>query len=93
MGRDLKSILNLRVPIIVRLGHRQMSTEQVMELIPGTLIELPQSVTKPMDLMVNNVVIGHGTAVKIGEDFGLRVTMVGGTADRAAALEGSSVSD
>jgi flagellar motor switch protein FliN/FliY len=93
MGRDLIAILSLKVPIIVRLGHRQMTTEQVMALTPGLLIELPQSVNKPMDLMVNNVVIGHGTAVKIGEDFGLRVTIVGDTAHRASALQGSAVSE
>ena len=89
MSRDLDAILKLKVPIIVRLGHRQMTTEEVLSMTPGTLIELPQFADKPMDFMVNNVVIGNGTAVKIGEDFGLRILNVGNVVARANALEGA----
>ena len=92
MARDLKAILKLKVPIIVRLGHRRMPAAEVASLNPGSLIEMPQLADRPMDLMVNNVVIGHGTAVKIGEDFGIRITSIGNMADRATALEGSEVS-
>jgi flagellar motor switch protein FliN/FliY len=83
---DVQSILRLRVPVIVRLGHRQLSVSEVMNLAPGSMIELPQPADEPLDLMVNNKLIGQGAAVKIGENFGLKVSAVGDAAERIKAL-------
>lgn len=89
MPRDIRTILELRVPVIVRLGHRKMTLDTVLALAPGAIVELPQVSDRPLDLMVNNKVIGQGSAVKIGENFGLRVAQVGDPADRAAAMFGT----
>jgi flagellar motor switch protein FliN/FliY len=86
MARDLKTLLKLRVPVIVRLGHARMPLSNILRLAPGAIIELPQLADQPLDLMVNNKVVGRGAAVKIGENFGLRVTDVGAPQDRVAAL-------
>lgn len=86
MKREVGTILKLRVPVIVRLGHTRMKLSDVIALSPGSLIELPQQAEQPLDLMVANKAIGQGTAVKIGENFGLRVSMVGSPLQRVAAL-------
>jgi flagellar motor switch protein FliN/FliY len=83
---DVQSILKLRVPVIVRLSHRRMGLGEVMGWGPGALIELPKQADEPLDLMVNNKFIGQGTAVKIGENFGLRVTSVRDPAARVRAM-------
>jgi len=88
MARDLKTLLKLRVPVIVRLGHRKMPVNEVLRLAPGAIVELPQLADEPLDLMVNNKVIGSGHAVKIGENFGLKVNEVGDPEARVAALSG-----
>jgi flagellar motor switch protein FliN/FliY len=86
MPRDVQSILQLRVPVIVRLGHRRMALDDILALGPGAIIELPKHFDTPLDLMVNNKVIGQGAAVKVGENFGLRVSTIGQPADRIQAL-------
>lgn len=86
MGSDLNAILRLEVPVIVRLGERTLRTEEVVALMPGSIIELPKNADEPLDLMVNNKQIGVGTAVKIGENFGIRITFVGAVRDRIEAL-------
>jgi len=83
---DVQSILKLRVPMIVRLASRDMKLSQILNLGPGSMIELPKQVDEPLDLMVNNKLIGHGTAVKIGENFGLKVSVIGDSAARIKAL-------
>lgn len=88
MTRDVKTLMKLRVPMIVRLGHTRMPLSNVLRLAPGAIIELPQLADEPLDLMVNNKAIARGNAVKIGENFGLRVTDVGAPQDRVAALAG-----
>jgi flagellar motor switch protein FliN/FliY len=77
MSAGLDAILNLEVPVIVRLGERNMTLREVMTLVPGSIIEIPKLADDELDLMINNERIGIGTAVKVGENFGLRLTTVG----------------
>ena len=88
MVADLKSILNLEVPILVVLGSRRMRLQEVMGLASGAIIELPKSADEPLQLLVNNKEVGTGTAVKVGENFGLRVEGIGDLSERIGALGG-----
>jgi flagellar motor switch protein FliN/FliY len=87
---NLSQILKLDVPIVVRLGERTMEVDEVLGLVPGSIIELPKSAECELDLLVNNKVIGCGVAVKVGENFGLRLTFLGDLAARLAAVKGDS---
>jgi len=86
MSSDLKSILNLEVPVIVRLGERSMTLREVLALVPGAIIEIPKPSDDELDLLVNNERVGVGIAVKVGENFGLRVTAMGSPEALAAAI-------
>jgi flagellar motor switch protein FliN/FliY len=89
MARDVNTILKLRVPVIVRLAERRMSVQEVLGWGPGSIIEMTKNADDDLDLMVNNKQIGQGSAVKIGENFGLRVTGVHEPAERIQALSGN----
>ncbi|MEM8835123.1 MAG: FliM/FliN family flagellar motor switch protein [Planctomycetota bacterium] len=86
MASDLQRVLQLEVPIIVRLGHKQISVSEVLGIRPGAIIELPKLAEDQLDLMVNNKVIGLGEAVKVGENFGIRVGHIGDVRERIEAL-------
>lgn len=86
MTPKVQSILNIRVPVIVRLGHQPIDLKDVLALGPGAIIELSKNAENPLDLLINNKAIGEGTAVKLGENFGIRVTHVESAANRALAL-------
>jgi flagellar motor switch protein FliN/FliY len=86
MSSDLAGVLRLEVPVIVRLGERTLSVGEVLDLAPGAIIELPKNVEDELDLLVNNKQVGTGVAVKIGENFGLRITYLGDVRVRIAAL-------
>lgn len=84
---DINTIRSLEVPVIVQLGERMMTVREVMALVPGSIIELPKPADEELDLMVNNKRIGSGTAVKIGENFGIKVSYIGDRRDRVAAVD------
>jgi len=86
MASTLATILKLEVPIIVRLGERTMNMSEVMALLPGSIIELRKSSDSELDLMVNNKVIGCGGAMKVGENFGIRISYIGNVTDRILAM-------
>lgn len=89
----MRSVLTLEVPVIVRLGERTMTVSEAMLLAPGSLIELPKAATEELDVLINNRPIGVGVAVKIGENFGVRVTYVGDLALRVAAVKSGQGAD
>lgn len=90
MLADLQALLRLEVPVIVRLGGREMAMNEVLALAPGAIIELPKNAEEPLDLLVNNKLIGRGAAVKIGENFGLRISQIGDVRERIEAMGGAS---
>jgi flagellar motor switch protein FliN/FliY len=74
---EMKRILRLEVPIIVKLAERKLSMSEVMRLGVGAIIEFVKSNEEPLDLLINNKMIAQGETVKVGENFGLRITHVG----------------
>jgi flagellar motor switch protein FliN/FliY len=83
---ELERILKLEVPIIVRLAERRLNVHEVMRLGVGAIIEFSKSNDEALELMVNNKVVGQGEAVKVGENFGLRITQIGDVKQIASAL-------
>lgn len=74
---ELRRILRLEVPVIVKLAERKLMLSEVMRLGVGAIIEFVKSSDEPLELMINNKTIAAGETVKVGENFGLRITQVG----------------
>lgn len=74
---ELRRILHLSVPVIVKLAERKLSLSEVLRLGTGAIIEFSKSSEEPLELLINNKVIGVGETVKVGENFGLRITQIG----------------
>jgi flagellar motor switch protein FliN/FliY len=74
---ELDRILRLEVPVIVKLAQRKLSMAEVLRLGMGAIIEFSKASDEPLELLINNKAIGVGEAVKVGENFGLRITQIG----------------
>ena len=79
-------ILRMRVPVIVKLAECDMPISAVLKLTGGAILEFEQSADAELSLLVNNRTIGTGQAVKVGENFGLRVTEIHSVEDTIKAL-------
>jgi flagellar motor switch protein FliN/FliY len=75
--RELHRILRLSVPVIVKLAERKLSLSEVLRLGNGAIIEFFKSSDEPLELLINNKPIALGETVKVGENFGLRITQIG----------------
>ena len=76
MKRSVEQILRIEVPLLVQLAERKLTLGEVLELTPGSILELPKTADEELEILVNNKVIGTGNAVKVGENFGVRVTQI-----------------
>jgi flagellar motor switch protein FliN/FliY len=74
---DVERILRLEVPVIVKLAERKIMLSEVLRLGTGAIVEFFKRSDEPLELLVNNKAIGVGETVKVGENFGLRITQIG----------------
>ena len=86
--QELRRILRLQVPVIVKLAERKLLLSEVMRLGVGAIIEFVKSSEEPLELLINNKVIGTGEAVKVGENFGLRMKHIGEVKQVIASMVG-----
>lgn len=77
---------SLPVTVSVRLAEKKITVAQLLGISSGALISFPKSCEAMLDLYVNNARYCRGEAVKIGENFGLKVNEVGTTEERAPKI-------
>ncbi len=83
----LQRLLRIRVPVIARIGERKMTIRAIRTLSPGSIIEFTLGVEAPVDVLVNNHVIGQAVVVKVGEYFGLQISATADTFTRIQSLQ------
>ena len=63
-----------------------MQVRDVLELGPGSVVELQKLAGEPVDVLVNNRPFARGEVVVIDECFGVRVTEIVTPTERIASL-------
>lgn len=86
---EVRRILELDVVANVTLAEREMSIKSILALTVGSIIEFEEPFDAPLTLNIGNHPIGRGQAVKVGENFGLRVSYIGTIKDRIDAMGGN----
>jgi flagellar motor switch protein FliN/FliY len=75
-GPSMDAIMDLEVDLSAELGRTAMLIRDLMELHPGSIIELRKVVGEPVDLLANGKTIARGEVVVVDESFGVRVTEI-----------------
>lgn len=86
MATDLDTILKLKVPLIVTVGSQPISLDTVLGFGPGSIVELNKSADDPLEILINNKEVGTGEAIKVGENFGVRITQMLPPQERVQAM-------
>ncbi len=73
---NLDVILDIELTATARLGCIEMSISEILNLSPGSIIEVGQFVDEPIELLVNNRLVARGDVVVVDEKFGLRITEI-----------------
>lgn len=82
----VERILPLAVSVFVTVAERAMPIEGIVEISAGTIIEFGVPFDAELTLRVGDQTIGYGQAVKVGENFGLRITRIASERQRRAAM-------
>lgn len=82
VNQNLNMLLDIPLQVTVELGRTKRSVEEILEMTPGSIIELDKLAGEPVDILVNNRLIANGEVVVIDESFGVRITDVLSTKER-----------
>jgi flagellar motor switch protein FliN len=69
-----RSLLRIRVPVVVTLAQKRQAFTRITELGPGAIIQFEKSCEETLELDVGGHAVAVGDAVKVGDKFGLRIT-------------------
>jgi flagellar motor switch protein FliN/FliY len=84
---DLDFILDIPLSLTVELGSNRMLISELLQLGPGSVIELSKLAGEPMDVFINQRLIARGEVVVINEKFGIRLTDIVSPAERINKLK------
>jgi len=79
-SKALDLVLDVKVKLTVKLGSCQLSMKDILELTPGTVIQLDQQAREPVCLLVNDKLIARGEVVVVEDAFGIKITEIVGQA-------------
>ena len=85
MAPNLRHLLDVKMPLTVRLGSTKMNLGEILRLTQGSIVELDQREEAPLEVLANGHVIARGEVVVVDERFGLRITEIGSSAERIRA--------
>lgn len=71
-----RSLLRIKVPVVVTLARKTQSVGKILELGPGSIIQFDKSCEEMLDLEVGGRPVATGEAVKVGDKFGLRINSI-----------------
>lgn len=80
--QSLDIVLDVPLQVTVELGRTDKLVRDILELSPGSVIELDKLAGEPVDILVNQKYIAKGEVVVIDENFGIRITDIVRPADR-----------
>ena len=73
---NLNLVLDIPVQLSVELGRTKLPIKQVLQLKPGSIVELDSVAGEPVDVLVNGYLIAQGEVVVVNGKFGIRLTDV-----------------
>ena len=84
---NINFLLDVPLDVAVELGRAKIAVKDMLQLGPGSVIELDRLIGEPVDLLVNNRLIAKGEVVVFDENFGIRITDISNPEDKVRGLE------
>ena len=86
-GSSLDLILDVPLEVTVELGRTSKTIKEILDISPGTIVELDKMAGEPVDILVNGKLVAKGEVVVIDENFGVRITEILNSIDRVKSLQ------
>ncbi len=85
-SHNIEMLLDVELDVSIELGNSMLSIKRILELAPGSIVELDRMAGEPVDLLVNSKVVAKGEVVVIDENFGIRIVSLVSPEERIRSL-------
>jgi flagellar motor switch protein FliN/FliY len=72
----LALLMDVELAMTLRFGGRRMLLREILDLCPGSVVELDRQVKDPVELLLDGRLVARGEVVVLDGNYGLRVTEV-----------------
>ena len=83
---NFELLLDIPLEVTVEIGRTRLAIRELLQLGPGSVIELQKLAGETLDVLINGKPIARGEAVMVSDKFGVRLTDVASPSDRIAGL-------
>ncbi|WP_456323584.1 flagellar motor switch protein FliY [Hydrogenimonas sp.] len=85
--KNIGLILDVKLPLRVRIGSKRMLLKDVLSMDIGSVVELDQLASDPLEILVDDKVVAYGEVVIVDGNFGVQITHIGSKRDRLETLK------
>jgi len=86
--KNIDLLMDVKLPVRVRIGSKKMLLRDVINMDIGSVVELNQLANEPLDILVDNKKIAEGEVVIVDGNFGVQITTIGSKKERLEQLKG-----
>ena len=86
-NRNIDMLLDIHIPVLVELGKTEMMISEILELNPGSIIELDSLAGEPVKITVRGKTIALGEVVVVDENFGVKISKISEQEERIKSME------
>jgi len=75
----LDLLMDVELAVTLRFGSRRLLLREVLDLIPGAVVDLDRQIEDPIDVLLDGRLVARGEVVVLNGNYGIRVTEVAPT--------------
>jgi flagellar motor switch protein FliN/FliY len=83
---NINTVLDIPVRISLEVGRASLPIRHLLQLGPGSVVELEQMAGEALEIYANGALIAKGEVVTVNDRFGVRLTEVISRSDRLRSL-------
>ena len=72
--KTLEFLMDVALQVSVEVGRARMTINDLLQMGPGSVVELEKLAGEPLDIFINGKAVARGEAVIVNEKFGVRLT-------------------
>ncbi len=84
--RNFDLLLDVPLEVTAEIGRTRLPLRDLLQLGPGSVVELAKLAGEPLDVFVNGRLVARGEAVMVNDKFGVRLTDIVSQSERIEGL-------
>jgi flagellar motor switch protein FliN/FliY len=85
--KNISLIMDVELPVRVRIGTKTVLLKDVLNMDIGSVVELDQLANEPLDVLIGDKIIAKGEVVIVDGNFGIQITEIGTPKERLSQIK------